>query len=137
MTTLERLELRGTRVLVVDDDADNREMLAMILEHSGAVVATADSASEALRVLEKEHSQVLISDIGLPDEDGYSLLRKIRALSKARGGEIPAIALTGYGSQEDRAQANAGGFQAHLTKPVALDEMLAAIVRVLQTPPSL
>jgi CheY-like chemotaxis protein len=115
----------------VDDDADNREMLAMILEHSGAVVATADSASEALRVLERGDCQVLISDIGLPDEDGYSLLRRVRALPKARGGNIPAIALTGYGIEDDRAQTDAGGFQAHLTKPVAVDQMLAAIVRVL------
>lgn len=134
MTTLEKPELRGTRVLVVDDDADNREMLAMILELSGALVATAGSVAEALEVLEKERSQVLISDIGLPDEDGYSLLRKVRALPKAGGGEIPAIALTGYGGHEDRAQTTAEGFQAHLTKPVALDEMLAAIVRVLQSP---
>jgi CheY-like chemotaxis protein len=128
----ERSELRGTRVLVVDDDADNREMLAMILEHSGALVATADSVAEALCVLERERSQVLISDIGLPDEDGFSLLRKVRALPASRGGNIPAIALTGYGSVEDRAQTLGEGFQAHLTKPIALDEMLSALVRVLQ-----
>jgi CheY-like chemotaxis protein len=136
MSALERPELRGMRVLVVDDDADNREMLAMILEHSGAVVATADSAADALRVLEREQFHVLVSDIGLPDEDGYSLLRRVRMLPKGRGGDIPAIALTGYGGHEERAQARAGGFHAHLTKPVALDEMLAAIVRVLRDPTS-
>src|SRR6202035_783486 len=76
VSEFERPELRGTRVLVVDDDADNREMLAMILEYSGALVATADSAAEAMCVLERERSQVLISDIGLPDEDGFSLLRR-------------------------------------------------------------
>ena len=105
MSTLERRELRGTRVLVVDDDADNREMLALLLEHSGAVVVTADCAAEALRVLESEpeheRSQVLISDIGLPGEDGFSLLRKVRTLTRSRGGDIPAIALTGYGPHED------------------------------------
>jgi CheY-like chemotaxis protein len=136
MSALERPELRGTRVLVVDDDADNREMLAMVLQHSGAVVATADSAAEALRVLERERFQVLILDIGLPDEDGYGLLRKVRLLSKACGGDIPAIALTGYSRHEERGQALAGGFQAHLTKPVELDAMLVAIVRVLQSPTS-
>jgi CheY-like chemotaxis protein len=134
MSELQRPELRGTRVLVVDDDADNREMLAMVLEHSGAIVTTADSAAEALRVLEREPFQVLISDIGLPDEDGYRLLRRVRMLSNACGGDIPAIALTGYGGHDDRAQARAGGFEAHLTKPVAIDEMLAAIVRVLMRP---
>jgi CheY-like chemotaxis protein len=122
-------------VLVVDDDADNREMLAMILEQSGALVATAGSVAEALAVLARERSQVLISDIGLPDEDGYSLLRKVRALPKAGGGHIPAIALTGYGAtRDDRTHGTSEGFQAHLTKPVALDEMLSAIVRVLQRP---
>lgn len=132
MSSLQRPELRGTRVLVVDDDADNREMLAMILEHSGAVVATAASAAEALRVLESAHSQVLISDIGLPDEDGYCLLTKVRALSKARGGDIPAIALSGYGRDEGR---GARGFQAHLTKPVTPEKILATIAHLLQPGP--
>lgn len=133
MTQFDRPELRGTRVLVVDDDADNREMLAIILGHSGALVATADCAAEALCVLEREHSQVLISDIGLPGEDGFSLLRKVRALPASRGGNIPAIALTGHGSREDRAHTLGEGFQVHLTKPIALDEMLAALVGVLQS----
>jgi len=128
----ERPELRGTRVLVVDDDADNREMLAIILGHTGALVATADCAAEALSVLEREHSQVLISDIGLRDEDGFSLLRKVRALPASQGGNIPAIALTGHGTREDRAQSLDEGFQVHLTKPIALDELVAALVRVLQ-----
>jgi CheY-like chemotaxis protein len=135
VSEFERPELRGTRVLVVDDDADNREMLAMILEYSGALVATADSAAEAMCVLERERSQVLISDIGLPDEDGFSLLRRVRALPASRGGNIPAIALTGHGTREDRAQTLGEGFQAHLTKPIALDEMLTALVRVLQASP--
>jgi CheY-like chemotaxis protein len=121
-------------VLVVDDDADNREMLAMMLEHSGAVVVTADCAAEALRVLESEQeherSQVLISDIGLPGEDGFSLLRKVRTLARSRGGDIPAIALTGYGRHEDIGPTSSEGFQVHLTKPVELEEMLSAIVRL-------
>jgi len=71
--------LQGIRVLVVDDDADNREMLTLMLEHGGAIVSTADSADEALKGLETERPQVLISDIGLPGEDGFSLLRRVRA----------------------------------------------------------
>ncbi len=125
--------LRGTRVLVVDDDPDNCEMLAAVLEHSGALVCTAGSSAEALVALEKERPQVLITDIGLPDEDGFGLLKRIRALPGSRGGDIPSIALTGYGSEEDRALSRARGFQAHLTKPVEMEEMVAAIVEVLRT----
>jgi CheY-like chemotaxis protein len=137
MSTLAHPQLLGTRVLVVDDDADNREMLAMMLEHSGVVVVTADSAAEALRVLESEQeherSQVLISDIGLPGEDGFSLLRKVRTLARSRGADIRAIALTGYGRHEDLGP-KGEGFQVHLTKPVELEKMLSAILRVLESP---
>jgi CheY-like chemotaxis protein len=133
MSASEVQQLRGMRLLVVDDDADNREMLAMTLEHCGARVATAGSVAEALRILEEERPQVLISDIGLPDEDGFSLMRKVRALPTSRGGDIPAIALTGHGAEEDRAQTRGAGFHAHLTKPVAPEEMLAVIVRVFQS----
>ena len=124
-------DLRGTHLLVVDDDADNREMLAMTLEHCGARVTTACSVAEALRALEKECPQVLISDIGLPDGDGFSLLRQVRALPASRGGGIPAIALTGRGRGEDRVQTGGEGFQVHLTKPVTPEQMLAAIASVL------
>jgi CheY-like chemotaxis protein len=136
MSALETQPLRGMRLLVVDDDADNREMLAMTLEQCGARVATAGSAAEAMRILEEERPQVLISDIGLPDEDGFSLMRKIRALPTSRGGDIPAIALTGHGAEDDRAQTRGAGFNAHLTKPVAPEEMLEAILRILQPHPS-
>jgi CheY-like chemotaxis protein len=133
MSKSETQQLRGLRLLVVDDDADNREMLALTLEQCGARVATAGSAAEAMRILEEEERpQVLISDIGLPDEDGFSLMRKIRARSVSRGGDIPAIALTGHGGEEDRAQTRGAGFNAHLTKPVAPEEMLEAILRILQ-----
>jgi CheY-like chemotaxis protein len=131
MSALERPELRGIRVLVVDDDADNREMLALVLEHSGAAVATAECAEEALRAVERDPPQVLISDIGLPDQDGYSLLRRVRALSR-RGPSIPAIALTGYGKHDDRRPPGPEAFEMHLTKPVAPEQMLEAIVHVLQ-----
>src|SRR5271155_6109011 len=88
--------LHGARVLVVDDDADTREVLTAVLELSGALVSTAESAAEAMRAFERDPPRLLISDIGLPDEDGFSLLRRVRALPASRGGTIPAIALTGY-----------------------------------------
>lgn len=130
MSELEFPELRGRKVLVVDDDGDNREMLATVLEQTGALVTTAESAAAALSAFQRDGADVLVLDIGLPDEDGFSLLRKLRA---SRGGSIPAIALTGYDSPEDRRQADGEGFQAHLTKPVALAHMLAAVARVLRS----
>jgi CheY-like chemotaxis protein len=126
------IDLRGTRVLVVDDDADNREMLAAVLEHSGAQVAVADSAAEALTSYEQQRPHIVISDIGLPDEDGFSLLRKLRALPGPSGAPVPAIALTGYGGPDDAAHADRAGFQAHLTKPVELEVMLDTVARVLR-----
>jgi CheY-like chemotaxis protein len=125
-------ELDGTQVLVVDDDADSREMLALVLERSGARVSMAESASEALGAFLRQRPEVLLLDLGLPDEDGFSLLCKLRALTSGSGA-IPAIALTGYGSPEDREQTRIGGFQAHLVKPVALSDMLDAVVQVLRS----
>jgi|HubBroStandDraft_4_1064222.scaffolds.fasta_scaffold785049_1 CheY-like chemotaxis protein len=126
----EPADLCGTRVLVVDDDADSCEMLATVLMHSGAQVETAQSAAAALTAFERTRPHIVISDIGLPDEDGFSLLRRLRGLPS--GGDIPAIALTGYESSEDRALMNGKGFQAQLTKPVELNVMLATIAQVLQ-----
>jgi CheY-like chemotaxis protein len=131
MNELECPDLRGKRVLVVDDDADTREMLAVILESSGAVVATAESAAEALAVCQTTRPDVLISDIGLPGEDGFSLMRRLRALPPSLGGDVPAIALTGYDSDADNTRAARDGFRERLTKPVALDAVLAAVARVL------
>lgn len=132
MNELEHPELRGKRVLVVDDDADTREMLAVILESSGAVVATAESAAAAIASCEAARPDVLISDIGLPGEDGFSLMRRIRALPPSAGGDIPAIALTGYDTDDDRTRARREGFRERLTKPVALDAVVAAVVRALR-----
>jgi CheY-like chemotaxis protein len=133
MNAPESQSLRGAKVLVVDDDCDNREMLVAVLEHSGAMVSAAGSSAEALSVLEKERPHVLITDIGLPDEDGFGLLKRIRALPSSRGGDIPSIALTGYGSDADRAMSREMGFQAHLTKPVAFEEMVATVARLLRS----
>ncbi len=124
--------LVGKRILVVDDDADTREMLAIILESSGAVVATAETSMEALAAWQKARPDVLISDLGLPGDDGHALLRQLRALPSAFGADVPAIALTGRDSDADVEHAGRAGFCEHLTKPVSLEAVLAAVVRALE-----
>lgn len=124
-------DLSGLRVLVVDDDVDNCDVLATILEHNGARVVTAQSAADALSAFEKVCPDILISDIGLPDEDGFALLRKVRSLPASRGGNVPAIALTGYSQLEERYSSKIDGFQARLIKPVAIESMLATVSRLL------
>ncbi|MBW4574005.1 MAG: PAS domain S-box protein [Aphanothece sp. CMT-3BRIN-NPC111] len=120
-------QLQNLRILVVDDEADARELLTTILEECGAQVATAASASEALDSLEQFKPDVLLSDIGMPNEDGYTLMRKIRALKPERGGQIPAAALTAYAGTQDRTQALLAGFQTHVPKPVELVELIAVV----------
>jgi CheY-like chemotaxis protein len=110
--------LVGLRVLLVDDDRDTLEMLASLLGGKGAGVTTAASAGEALGVLEFERPDVIVADIAMPGEDGYALIRKVRSLGAGRGGQTPAVALTAYAGEGDRAQALRAGFQAYLTKPV-------------------
>jgi signal transduction histidine kinase/DNA-binding response OmpR family regulator len=119
--------LAGVRVLVVEDDADGREAIAMLLTSAGADVVAVASASAALRAIADEAPDVLVSDIGLPIEDGYVLIRKVRALEAARGGAVPAIALTAYTRAHDRARALAAGYQAHVCKPVDPPELLGAL----------
>ncbi|HEY5948729.1 MAG TPA: response regulator, partial [Kofleriaceae bacterium] len=125
--------LRGLRVMLVEDDNDARELLAQLMTEAGASVTRASSAAEAFELLQVEPPQVLISDIGMPDEDGMSLLRRVRALPPERGGDVPAIALTAYARPEDVRAAIDAGFQLHLVKPV---EVLALIdaVRAWSTP---
>jgi signal transduction histidine kinase/CheY-like chemotaxis protein len=119
--------LEGVNILVVDDEADTRELLITLLEQSGARVTAVASASEALEKLEQWQPDVLLSDIGMPDEDGYSLIRRVRTLSKERGGQIPAIALTAYARTEDRIRALEAGFQTHIAKPLEPAELIAVI----------
>jgi CheY-like chemotaxis protein len=126
-------ELKDLRVLVVDDEPDTRLLLATIIESCGASVKSADSASEAFALMEKFKPDLLISDIAMPIEDGYSLIRRVRELSPDKGGKIQAIALTAYAREEDRLQAFNAGFQMHLSKPVEPDELLEAI-KELVTP---
>jgi signal transduction histidine kinase len=119
--------LRGLRVLVVDDEADARDMLQIMLTQFGADVKVTGSTSEALKMVECWRPEVLVSDIGMPDEDGYTLIQKIRVLAPEGGGRIPAVALTGYAGPEDRRRLISAGYQAHLPKPVQLYDLLNTI----------
>ena len=121
------LKLRGLRVLIVDDEADARELLEVILLQFGAEVKVATSARQALAVLEVWKPDAIVSDVGMPDEDGYTLIQQVRALEPDRGGLTPAIALTGYGRPEDRLQLLAAGYQVHLAKPVELMQLVDSI----------
>jgi CheY-like chemotaxis protein len=119
--------LDGVRVLVVEDEADARHLLAAVLQKRGARVYMAASAAEALEVLQRERPDVLLSDIALQDRDGYDLIRQVRALPAEGGGRIPAAALTGYGRLEDRMRALSAGFQLHAAKPVEPAELVAVV----------
>ena len=121
-------QLSGLRALIVEDEVDAREMLGMLLVQFGAEIKASASAQEALRILEDWKPDVLVSDVGMPDEDGYSLISQIRALEPARGGLIPAIALTGYSRPEDGSKLLAAGYQVHLAKPVDLAQLVNAIL---------
>ncbi|MCC5647662.1 PAS domain S-box protein [Nostoc sp. CHAB 5824] len=119
--------LTNLRVLIVDDEADVRQWITAVLEESGAKVSAFSSTRQALEALEELHPDVLISDIGMPGEDGYALMRKIREIEAERGGRIPAVALTGYARIEDYKEALAAGFQLHVAKPVRAAELIAVV----------
>ena len=119
--------LEGLKVLVVDDEADTRDLIREVLKECGSEVITSHSAAEALEALERYKPDILISDLGMPDEDGYSLIAKIRALPAERGGHIPAAALTAYARAEDRMRVLRSGFQFHLPKPVDSAELVTVI----------
>ncbi len=120
-------ELEGISVLVVEDESPSRLTLAALLELAGAEVSTAATAAEALELLPVRRPDVLVSDIGLPDVDGYALLRRIRALPRALGGGVPAVALTGHARSEDRVAALRAGFQTHVAKPIQPAELIAVV----------
>jgi PAS domain S-box-containing protein len=119
--------IEGVRILVVDDEPDARALLKRLLEDRGARVATAGSAAEALAAVAAAPPDLLISDVGMPGEDGYSLIRRIRAFAPEKGGRVPAIALTAYARVEDRVRAIGAGFQQHLSKPVSPAELIAMV----------
>jgi len=123
--------LRGLRVLVVDDEADARELMRMVLRSSGADVMAAASADEAVEQVEQWRPDVLVSDIGLPGDDGYVLIRRLREREAGRGSSIPALAVTAYARAEDRTRALSAGFQMHVAKPLEPADLVAAIANLV------
>jgi PAS domain S-box-containing protein len=123
-------ELEGLHVLVVEDEEDGRMLVSAVLEKCGSKVTAVDSTHEALKALQEERFDILISDIGMPGEDGYSLIRKVRGLSPDKGGQIPAAALTAYARVEDRMRVLRAGFQIHLPKPVEPAELVAVVANL-------
>jgi PAS domain S-box-containing protein len=121
------VDLDGVRVVVVDDDADARDLISWVLADVGAQAAVAASADEGLRLVRELRPHVLVSDIGMPHKDGYELIREVRALPFSEGGHTPAIALTAFARSEDRTRALLAGYQLHLSKPVEPSELLATV----------
>jgi CheY-like chemotaxis protein len=128
--------LDGIRVLVVDDAPDARDLVEVALMERGAAVASAGSVSEALELFETFQPHALVSDIGMPEEDGYALIARIRARPLELGGGIKAIALTAYTRAEDRAQARASGFDDHLAKPAHPDRIAHVLRQLVDSSPS-
>ncbi len=127
--------LRGVRVLVVDDEAAIRELVTDLLARRGARTARASSAAEGMTAMKRFRPQVLVCDVAMPREDGYSFLQRVRALGERRGGNIPAIALTALATDEDRRRTLAAGFQAHLAKPIDIAELVDAVATLAPPPP--
>ena len=126
------LPLDGVRILLVDDDADARDLVAFILKQAGAIATVVDSAIAALDCFSKTKPDIIISDIGMPEKNGYGLIRDIRALSPTQGGQTPAIALTAYAGEIDQQQAFAAGFKTHMTKPVDAEQLVQAIAELVR-----
>ena len=128
-----RPALQGAQILVVDDDQDALDMLTVVLTEAGAAVRTAASATEALALLRWIRPDVLISDLAMPDEDGYSLIRNLRAIERESGRETPAVALTAYVRVQDRARAQAAGFNVFVEKPVDPEELIAVLAGIAES----
>ncbi|MET0645319.1 MAG: response regulator, partial [Pyrinomonadaceae bacterium] len=124
--------LNGLRVCLVDDDEDALQLLSMLLRKHGVEVAAATSAADALLMFEQARPDVFVSDVGMPDVDGYELIRRVRALEEARGGRTPAVALTAYASEADRLLALGAGFDEHLAKPVEPESLLLTIANLAE-----
>ena len=131
VSTIELPSLAGVRALVVDDQEDARILMCRLIEEHGGNCALAGSGDEALRILREEDVNILISDIGMPDFDGYELIRKIRSMPSPQVRNLPAIALTAYARADDRQRALLAGFQMHVSKPVEPRELVAGIASLL------
>ncbi|MDB6092413.1 MAG: hypothetical protein JWN85_5197 [Gammaproteobacteria bacterium] len=132
LEAIELPRLDGATVLIVDDEPDGRALIARILQGRGAQPTCASTAAEALEYLGRERFDVLLSDIGMPEMDGYELMRKVRALDQARAGPIPAIAVTAYARPEDRQRSLLAGYHMHLSKPIEARELVAGIASLLR-----
>jgi len=129
--TPEAIDLSGLHVLVVDDEADARDLLRRLLEDCGASVRTAEGALAALAAIDSQRPDLLVSDIGMPDIDGYELLRRVYAATPGDAKRIPAIALTAFARSEDRVRALRAGFAVHVSKPVEPSEIVATVASVM------
>ncbi|HLO47038.1 MAG TPA: response regulator, partial [Kamptonema sp.] len=124
-------QLSGLQVLVVEDDADARQFLGTLLEEYGVTAIAVRSVAEAIAVLERWQPDILVSDIGMPLEDGYSLIRKVRAKETSQRQHLPAVALTAYAREQDRVQALAAGYDEYIAKPVDPEQLLGALVNLV------
>ena len=131
---LEPRALAGLRVLVVDDDQETRELIKTILEEVGAEVCAVPSVTKAVEALQRQEPDVLVSDIAMPERDGYELIRYIRGLAEAEGGKMPALALTAFARTEDRRRALLAGFQMHASKPVEPAELVGMVASLARRP---
>ena len=122
--------LEGLQILVIEDDEDTREVLSLGLTLYGASVTTVASATDAMAALEQRRPDVILSDIGLPDEDGLELIRKVRRLSPTRGGRVPAVAVTAFTLCDDAEEAARAGFQRHFRKPVETALLFTALAEL-------
>jgi CheY-like chemotaxis protein len=122
--------LDGLRVLLVDDERETREIISTVVQRTGAEVKTCTSAREALTELVQWRPDVILSDIAMPDEDGYSFIGRVRALPHSEGGGTPAAALTAYAREEDRRQALAAGYQMHIAKPIGAGQLVTMIAKL-------
>ena len=121
-------------IIVVDDDADSRDFIAFVLEQDGAEVIALPSAQQALHEFPDAKPDVLVSDIGMPEMDGYMLMRQIRALPPDQGGKVRAIALTAYAGEGDSKQALSAGFQQHIAKPIEPNQLVQAVAKLAGQP---
>ena len=122
--------LEGLRIVLVDDDPDARDLLTTVLMQRSAEVFAAESASEAFQLVKQERPDVLISDIAMPEEDGYTLIRRVRTLSEEEGGRTPSIAVTAYAGRADRNRALEAGFDAHYPKPIDIDGLIDRLLDI-------
>jgi CheY-like chemotaxis protein len=128
------IKLTGKRILLVDDEADARELVCEILRRADADVSAVSSVREAFESMARDVPDVVVSDLGMPEQDGFSMIQTLRQMPPDRGGQTPAIALTAYAREEDRLRALSAGFQMHLTKPVEPERLLEAIAYLSDAP---